>query len=676
MSQEPAALSPAPRPDDHIHWVFEDHARRTPSALAVVCGAERLSYGELDRRANRLARHLRQAGLTPGGLVAVCLGPGHDALITMLGVLKAGGAYVPVEPAAPEPVRRHILADADPYVVVTREAHRIGLADEPGRRLICLDSEADAIAARPDESVDVQDTGTAGLACVLYTSGTTGPPKGVLIEHGNLVSAYAAWHELHRLSPDDRHLQTAAPDFAGFTVGWIRALCSGGTFVMAGPGGPQDRAAGIAALHGLIVGEAVTLLECGVPTIRELHRHIRSRGLDLGAVRLVSVTGDTWYLDEQRALRGSVGPHVQIVNTYGLTEAVGGGAYFELPDQADPAGHPEGMSLLGASFPNTTIGILDGGGAPVDPGVAGEISIAGPAVARGYLGGEMFSAVRPLRTGDLGRIRDDGHLEYLGRTGSHADAEAALHAHPSVQECLVTDIEAGQRGKKKTLAAYVVAADGRPADAWELRSYLSGLLPLGRVPRVVVPMRSLPRTRADRLDRRDLPLPVLVSSMEAASGGKGGRAGATGAGYGGSAMVSLTLIFTFLAWIFTGVFWPGSTDLSQVPQPWATLFGGLYLCENLSFGAGMAFLFCGRGRMNRLGRSRLLTSAAHLAVVWLLVAWWPQDNFYRLAAKTDWPRQAALVYGFNVTLMAAAVLAGFVVSRPAESRPPDARTSD
>jgi hypothetical protein len=124
-------------------------------------------------------------------------------------------------------------------------------------------------------------------------------------------------------------------------------------------------------------------------------------------------------------------------------------------------------------------------------------------------------------------------------------------------------------------------------------------------------------------------------------------------------------LLAFLAWALTDLIWPGSTDLSSVPAPWAALFAGLYLFENVSLGVGIVFLFAGRNSMKRQRRSPALTTAAHLAIVWLLVSWWPQDNFFRLAAKTDWPRQAALVYAFNIPLMiAAAVVAAFAVSRP------------
>jgi hypothetical protein len=171
-------------------------------------------------------------------------------------------------------------------------------------------------------------------------------------------------------------------------------------------------------------------------------------------------------------------------------------------------------------------------------------------------------------------------------------------------------------------------------------------------------VESLPRTGSGEVDREGLPLPVLPGR---AAGGKGSLSDLGG---GTLTVVVLVpaLLIALVAFLITDSLWPGSTDVSAVPQPWAGLFRGLYVVECLSFGLGISFLFFGRGRLARLGRPPWLTTLAQLSIVWLLAAWWPQDNFYRLAAKTDWGRQAALVYGFNVTLMiAAAVLVAFAV---------------
>ena len=235
------------------------------------------------------------------------------------------------------------------------------------------------------------------------------------------------------------------------------------------------------------------------------------------------------------------------------------------------------------------------------------------------------------------------------------DVEAELRRHPKVRECVVTRIHTGPR--KNTLVAYVVTTG--QTDPAEIRASLSApRLRPNRIPQAVIPVDSLPRTSSGEVDRKGLPLPVLPGK---ATGGKQPLSD-SGDGSLGVVMLVLAMIIAVVAFLMTDTFWPGSTDLSMVPQPWAGLFIGLYVAEWLSFGVGISFLFLGRRRLTRLGRPPWLTTLAHLSVVWLLAAWWPQDNFYRLATKTDWGRQAALVYGFNITLMiAAAVLVAFAV---------------
>ena len=235
------------------------------------------------------------------------------------------------------------------------------------------------------------------------------------------------------------------------------------------------------------------------------------------------------------------------------------------------------------------------------------------------------------------------------------DVEAALSRHPLVRACAVLAVPTGRSGD--TLVAYVETDEATPE---QIREFLAGTgLPAESLPRAVVPMPALPRTGTGAVDRTALPLPPLP----AAAVGKHGAVAA--AGPAGRVAAALVLIAggAVAALLLTDLLWPGSTDLSVVPSPWAGLFRVLYVAECLSFGIGIAFLFLGRPALARLGRPAGLTTLAYLAIAWLLVAWWPQDNFYRLAAKTDWPRQAALVFGFNVTLMiAAAILAAFAAT--------------
>lgn len=675
-----------------IHQLFEEQARRAPEATALVFGRVRLTYAELDARADRLARHLAELGLRRGALAAVAMGRGPELVTAVLAVLKAGAAYVPVEPSGPDHSIRHVLADADPSVVVTQEAHRVRLTDASERLVLCVDTLAGAIAAHPPEPLDIE-LQPSDLACVFYTSGSTGLPKGALVEHRNLLHSYRGWQSVYELSPADRFLQTATLEFDVFTADWIRALCTGGTLVMAERNFTLDQSADMALLHSLVIQEGVTVMETNVHTLRRLFAHLLPLGLELGQVRLVSVGAEKWYLDEQLRLQRYLGPGVRHINVYGVAEAAVDSTYFDAGTLADAPEHSERISVIGRPFPGNRVHLLDRRGRPVPPGEPGEICLAGPGLGRGYLHRAELTAERferseidpdgrVHRTGDIGRLRPDGLLEFVGRavgadtadaTGASAVAEieAVLRGHPCVLESVVAEVETAP--EQSALVAYVVPATGLPTEPWTLRAYLSERLPTGLVPEAVVPLQALPRTRAGKLDRRGLPLPAPRGhaqpsatrsySVKAArpGGGKAGgyrgaaaRSGSEPAGL--SAWITLTIVFATLAAAFTDVFWYGSTDVSAVPSPWAGLFVMLHVFEWLGFGVAVAFLFLGRRVLEHHGRPRGLTVHTLLATAWLLGAWWPQDNWYRISRATDWPRQAALVYGFNITLIIAAVV--------------------
>ncbi|PBC75691.1 amino acid adenylation domain-containing protein [Streptomyces sp. TLI_235] len=688
-----------------VHGLFEEQAVRAPDAPALVCGDVRLTYGELDARANRLARHLAALGLGPGRFAAVALGRGTELITALLAVLKTGAAYVPVEPTGPDRTIRHVLADAAPSVVVTEEVHRVRLADAGEAVLLCLDTAAAAIAARPDGPLG------AGLApdapaCVFYTSGSTGLPKGALVEHRNLLHSHRGWREVYGLTAADRFLQTATLEFDVFTADWVRALCTGGTLVMARRNFTLDRTAELSELHRLVVDERITVMETNVHTARRLLDHLQPRGLELGALRLLTVGAEKWYLDEQLRMQRYLGPAVRVVNVYGVAEAAVDSTYFDAAVLADDPEDAGQVSLIGVPFPGNGVHLIGQDGKPVPEGDIGEIWLTGPGVGRGYprlpeLTAERFRPLphgdgRAYRTGDLARRRADGLLEYVGRdsgsgTAAAAEVEAVLRGHPEVRECAVAAAGAEQPGGGRPLVAYLVAEEGAGPEASVVRTYLADRLPEQLVPEAVVPLAALPRTRAGKLDRAALPLPAPRGHADTRAGagaggsgkaarsvsGKGGGGGTGGVSGPGRAVAALAVLL--LSWglssALTDAFWPGSTDLTQVPYGWHGLFGLLYRIECLGFALGMVFLFFGRRSMARLGRGPVLTTLAHLSVCWLLAAWWPQDNMYRLTSPTDWDREARMVYGFNVTLiLAAALVMVFLLWRPRLGEEPPAVT--
>ncbi|MGR4878477.1 AMP-binding protein [Streptomyces sp. LARHCF249] len=672
MTQGSESVRSGQHTTDTVLHRFEQWARDTPAARAVTAGPESLTYGQLDARANQLAHHLQGAGLPVGGLVAIGTDRQAELLVAVLAVLKAGGTYTVLDVDEPRTGRQQ-LAAAPPFAVLTHAAHQARLDDGSGLRVIRLGAEATDIAGRPTSAP--ARTAEGRTAAFLFTGGAV--PRAVPVSHARLLAAHDSWAGVVRPTAEDRHLITAGSALTAFAAGWTRALCSGGSLVL-----PEQAPWKPAALRRAIESEQVTvvhtdpvgasrlLLRDPGPTAAAqpaVPRARREADPQLRSLRLLVVTGARLYLDEQAALQDRLRTGVRVLNVYGLTETAGTGTWFELPQLPGPVDDPEGFSLIGTPFPGCRVDLRDG-----------EVRLTPPD------GGDA------IPTGDLARLRDDGLLEFGGRIrdritvdGRTLDPhplESVIRGHEGIGSVMVAAVPGFQGVPRLVAYASPPAADpswppgsGLP-DIDELRAHLAGKLPPEDRPRAVVRLRTLPRGRAGQEDRAGLPQrpqPVRDAHPTARSA-KGGGTHVPAAGAADVAVFTVlgigcgALVLGGVARVLTHFIWPGSTDLTGVPAPWALLFGVLYLFECVAFGLGVMFLFSGRSRMRAHGRGRGLTTAAHLAVVYLLVAWWPQDNLYRLAAKQDWPRQAGLVYTFNIPLMiAAAIVAFYVARRPA-----------
>ncbi|MFB6558618.1 AMP-binding protein [Streptomyces sp. NPDC056400] len=688
MTQGSESVRFGKRTTDTVLHRFEQWARDTPGARALIAGPDGLTYGELDARADRLAQRLLDSDLPPGALVAVATARQTELLVALLAVLKAGGSYAVIDVVSPRSGRRQIAA-AEPVVLLTDAAQQAALENGGGPRVIRLDAQAAAIggprteqppdapadgpadgpADRPADSPADRVPGAAAppagrTAAVLFTGAAE--PRAVPVSHGLLLAAHEAWAEVARPTPQDRHLFTVGTDVTAFAAGWTRALCSGGALVLSPrsawqPGDVRtavetDR---VTVLHTDPGGAARLLLEDAERGTLAPAAH---RGADPAcrSLRLLAVSGDRLYLDEQATLQVRLRPGARVLNVYGPAECAGIGAWFELPQLPHPLDDAEEISLLGTALPGFRVEVR-----------GGEIRLVPP------------DGADAVPTGDLGLLREDGLLEYGGRLrdrialpgGRLLDpypVESAIRSHEGIGAVILKGVD-GPRGPRR-LVAYVAPPPGGPPraplpDIEELRDHLAGKVLREECPRTVIRLRTLPRTTAGQEDRDALPLPILPAAARSAGSksGKYGSAAPVGETSAGCAAGCGGVALGFVALILTNLLWPGSTDLTGVPQPWAFLFFVLYLFECVAFGIGVVFLFGGRARMLRQRRGPSLTVAAHLAVSYLLLSWWPQDNFYRLAAKQDWPRQAALVYAFNIPLMiAGVVVAAYVVSKPAD----------
>ncbi|BFV55962.1 non-ribosomal peptide synthetase [Kitasatospora sp. CMC57] len=489
--------------DRRVHEVIARHARLTPTATALECGTERLSYAELDAAANRLAHHLIDRRVTPGALVGVCLERGTAQVVTMLAILKAGAAYVPLDASYPAERLAFIAEDAGLTLVVTQAE----LADRLPTTTAVLFGAQSGPDTAPQVPVHPRDA-----AYVIYTSGSTGRPKGVVCEHAGL-SNLADWmiHE-YGLTAADRSSQLATPGFDSSVMELWSILCAGGTACLPTPHLLDDAE----ALTQWVADSGITA--CYMPTPR-MEAALDDLTANPGALRLIYLGGDT--------LRRWPAPGVpfRMSNQYGPTEFTVTTTAADLGPEPSPGALPP----IGRPAANTRVYVLDDRLNPVPVGAVGELYLAGTGLTRGYLNrpgltAERFVACpygapgeRMYRTGDLVRLRSDGQLAFGGRADQQVkirglrielgEIEALLTRHPEVTQValLVREDRPGDR----RLVAYLTG--NRRLDPAELSRYAARWLPQYMVPSAFVQLDRLPLTPNGKLDRRALPAPELPS---------------------------------------------------------------------------------------------------------------------------------------------------------------------
>jgi amino acid adenylation domain-containing protein len=521
-----------------VHELFEWQAARRPAAPAVAGQGVTLTYGELDARANRLARYLRRLGVGPEARVALCVGRSPEMVVALLGILKAGGAYVPLDPAHPAERLALVLGDSAPAVLLTEERwlERLGAGADTGDAadtagaasgpyVVCIDREREWIAAEDGSALagPLAAGGPESLAYLIYTSGSTGRPKGVGLPHRAVVNFLRAMAERPGLDAGGRSpvvpaLTTLAFDIAGLEI-YLPLALGGRIEVVSG-----EEAADGGRLAARIAIAGVTTMQATPATWRLL--------LDAGwqgpPPRRALCGGEALPRELAAALlaRG-----VELWNVYGPTET----AVWSTARRVTAAA-PGGAAVgLGRAIANTRLYVVDRRGVPGEPcepmplGAPGELWIGGQGVARGYAGRPELTAerfvpdpfgaepgARLYRTGDLVRQRADGDLEFLGRIDLQVkvrgfrielgEVESALLRHPAVGQAAVV-AQGEDTGRR--LVAYLVTRGGAASpEAPELRDFLRLRLPEYMVPADYVVLDRLPLSPSGKLDRRALPVPA------------------------------------------------------------------------------------------------------------------------------------------------------------------------
>ena len=502
---------------ESIHGAFERRVEQFPDATALVSDGLTLSYGELDSKANQLSRYLLRHGVASEEPIGVLLERSFDLVISLLAVLKAGCAFVPLDPSYPAERIDVVTSQARVRLAVTHRRHQSLL---PARtRSIRTDDEADIIA-REDDSVPVSHFDPRQLAYVMFTSGSTGVPKGVMLQHQGVVNRLLWGERKYAFDERDVFIQKTPVTFDVSVWELFSPLRVGARLVIARSGGHQDSR----YLAELAAREQATVLHF-VPSLLEyfLNTDGLTRWLSL---RLVICSGE--------ALQGSLLERFRnwtsaaLHNLYGPTEASIEISAWDCRDSK--AGEP---IPIGTPIANTELRILDAAGEPVPVGVSGELYLGGIGIARGYVERPALTAERFVpdnfsrrrgsrlyRTGDRARYREDGAVEYLGRLDGQVkvrgvriefgEIEAVLRGHAKVREAAVKTWDTPALGQ--LLTAYIVPFTGGlddPLLAEELRTHLRRKLPLAMIPSLFIAIEAMPVNASGKLDRRALPIPQL-----------------------------------------------------------------------------------------------------------------------------------------------------------------------
>jgi amino acid adenylation domain-containing protein len=487
--------------DKCVHQLFEEQVERAPDAIAVSLGKEELSYRELNLRANKLARYLREMGVGPEVLVGIFTDRSLEMLVGLLAVLKAGGAYLPLDPEYPPERIGFMIDDSQARVVLTQNSllHRL---PETTARTVCLDGDCPDFSGENLQALALPDN----LAYVIYTSGSTGRPKGVLVAHRGVTNMIEASLELFQVNSSSRILQAASLSFDASVLEIFMALLGGATLYL------MDHSAAGTELAQLLRDRAITTIAIPPSLLDTIPDG------EYPALHTIIVGGEA--CSAATAAHWSRGR--RLFNAYAPTEAT---VYATAMQHVKGDGR---IPRLGPPISNMQVYLLDPHLQPVPIGIIGEIHVGGVGVARGYLNRPALTAerfvpdpfsrvpgARLYKTGDLARFHVDGEIEFIGRVDQQVklrgfrielgEIETVLGQHPGVREAVVVARDDASGGKR--LIAYVVAREEPPPATSELRDYLKRKVPEYMVPAFFVVLEALPFTATGKVDRNALPEP-------------------------------------------------------------------------------------------------------------------------------------------------------------------------
>lgn len=501
-------------PSTPIHQYIEAHAVQQPAAIALKFNTQSLTYAELNQRANQLAHYLIQQGVIGDDRIAVCVEPSLEIMVSLLAIFKAGATYVPLDPSHPADRLTAIVEDTQPRMLLT-QAHLVPTLPAIADVTVCLDQDWSTMASLPTHNPDLP-LNLDQTAYLVYTSGTTGKPKGVMASHRNLLNYILVAQQEFRFNRQDVMPAIARFTFSITMFELFSPLVAGGTLVVLEREHILDFKRMVETL------QQVTVAHMSPSLLRKLLAYIQDSGIDVqtfAGLKHISSGGDMVSADLLETMR-NVFPHSEIYVLYGSSEVSCMGCFYPVPSDRKVT-----KSRVGKPFSNVSVRLYDEQQNLVPIGVVGEVYFGGAGITKGYLNREELTqekfvtidGQRFYRMGDLGRLDADGNLELLGRSDFQiklrgiriepGEIETALRQAPGIRESIVVARELGK--SEKSLVAYVVPTQpGQKLDIEEIRRFLQTKLPDYMIPVGFVVLDALPVNMNQKVDRRALPAPT------------------------------------------------------------------------------------------------------------------------------------------------------------------------
>lgn len=501
---------------DTVISLFEGVAKKNPEKIAVISGTTQLSYSALDEQAERVATALSFT-ITRGQRIVICLSENPlSVLISILGILKLGCIYVPIDPKNPQDRIRYLLTLVKPALVVCDTTTAYLIQD---RKAVVFESLLEESRDGKRVLIDSKATDTA---YIVFTSGSTGMPKGVAISHSNLFYAYLAWEEVYNLKDIKTHLQIVSYSFDVFSGDWVRSLCSGSTLVMC----PESVAHEPEKLLQVITENQIECAEFLPVVLRALFSYLEAKQEKLESFKILICGSDKWFVTEYLKFKKCLSSNTRLINSYGTSETTIDTSWFEFTEANNYLVSETIQVPIGKPFPRMELLLLNENQEDVSKGEVGEIYIGGSGVSEGYVDAVELNQIkfisnipgrsgRYYRTGDAGKLLTSGDIEFLGREDGQVKFRGKRISLVEIENALITYFPISdsavvlmEEDNIEHLVAFITPKNG--AILASLQKQLSNYIPEYMLPQTYITLPALPTNLNGKIDKK-----VLLTKLQA-----------------------------------------------------------------------------------------------------------------------------------------------------------------